>query len=162
MNDPTAGGELYDIHIVGVPLNVYRQAAEHQDALQREFALIASQADSNPGIVPSRLLELVRNIQARFQPLTSEQDATLQEALDSGAESVDLHYHLPAEASAACIELGGLLAEADEYCAAGNELLTLAAPPAVVAYREWFLNEFVRQIAGEDPLPWEDAARPEA
>lgn len=155
-------GELYDIHVIGIPLDIHRRAREHQDALQREFALIASQADSSPDIVPSRLLNLVRKLSSRFQPLTTEQDAKLQNALESDAESVDLHYQLPADTSAACIELTGLLREADEYCQAGDELLTLAAPPAVVAYREWFLNEFVRQIAGEDPLPWEDANRPEA
>jgi hypothetical protein len=162
VNSQTPEGELYDIHLIGIPLEIHRQAREHQDALQREFALIASQADSSPDIVPSRLLDLVRNLSSRFQSLTTEQDAELRNALESGGESVDLHYQLPEETSAACIELAGLLREADEYCEAGNELLTLAAPPAVVAYREWFLGEFVRQIAGEDPLSWEDANRPDA
>ncbi len=162
MNDQEPGGELYDIHILGLPVAIHREAAEHQDELQREFQLIASQADSSPDIVPSRLLNLVRDLSSRFQSLTTEQDAMLRRALESGAETVDLHYRLPAETSGACVELAGLLREADEYCAAGDELLTLAAPPAVVAYREWFLNEFVRQIAGEQPLPWKDAGRPDA
>ena len=162
MTSQPPDGELYDIQIIGIPLGIHRQAREHQDALQREFALIASHADSSPDIVPSRLLDLVRKLNTRFQSLTTEQEAKLQNALESGADSVDLHYRLPAETSAACVELTGLLREADEYCDAGDELLTLAAPPVVVAYREWLLNEFVRQIAGEDPLPWEDANRPEA
>jgi hypothetical protein len=162
MNNQEPGGELYDIHILGLPVAIHREAAEHQDELQREFQLISSQADSSPDIVPSRLLNLVRNLSSRFQSLTTEQDAMLRRALESGADTVDLHYRLPAETSGACVELAGLLREADEYCAAGDELLTLAAPPAVVAYREWFLNEFVRQIAGEQPLPWKDAGRPDA
>jgi hypothetical protein len=32
--------------------------------------------------------------------------------------------------------------------------LTLVTPPEAVAFRTWFLEEFVRQVAGEDPLPW--------
>ncbi len=46
--------------------------------------------------------------------------------------------------------------EADDYCRAGQHLLTLVTPPEALAFRRWYLGEFVRQIAGEQPRPWTD------
>jgi anti-anti-sigma factor len=52
------------------------------------------------------------------------------------------------------VRLRELLDEADEYCRAGEHLVTLAAPPLERAYREWFIGEFIRQAAGGSPQPW--------
>lgn len=35
--------------------------------------------------------------------------------------------------------------------------MTLATPPELVAFREWFLDEFIRQIEGRgEPVPWQE------
>ena len=49
-----------------------------------------------------------------------------------------------------------MLDEADVFCREG-ELLTLATPADEVAFRRWFLNEFVRQLRGEPPRRWSGA-----
>ena len=69
---------------------------------------------------------------------------------------MDLIYHVPVEVRQAAIDLGVLLDEADDFCRQGDELLTLATPPRAVAFRRWFLEEFVRQIDGQPPVSWED------
>ena len=51
------------------------------------------------------------------------------------------------------MELTGLLEEADDYCRRG-ELLTLATPPELVAFRNWYLGQVVEQIDGRPPTPW--------
>ena len=47
-----------------------------------------------------------------------------------------------------------ILREVDDYCRAGQELLTLAPPPEVVAYREWVTSQVLGQAVGESPTPW--------
>ena len=50
--------------------------------------------------------------------------------------------------------LGAIFDEADDYCRAGEHLLSLATPPEALAFRKWFINEFVAQIGGSAPVPW--------
>ncbi len=46
-----------------------------------------------------------------------------------------------------------MLQQADEFCR-DQKLLTLAASPQQVALQEWYLGEFARQAAGQEPAPW--------
>jgi hypothetical protein len=55
------------------------------------------------------------------------------------------------------VALGAILDEVDELCRQGQYLLTLATPPDLVAYRHWLLEEFTRQIAGQEPVAWADS-----
>jgi hypothetical protein len=49
-----------------------------------------------------------------------------------------------------------MLDEADEYCRSGQHLLTLAADDEIVRFRHWYLEQFIAQIAGEQPVAWPD------
>ena len=149
--------DLVEVRIIGMPMDVYQQASEHTDELMREFALIREAETSEGGHhVPRRLLELVEQLSGQFGPFTGPQQAQLAQAVEDGATSIDLDYRVPAAAREACIDLGRTLDEADEFCRQGQELLTLATPSRAVAFRNWFLEEFVRQIDGHPPTPWED------
>ena len=141
---------LVPVCILGLPLDVYRRSSEHTDELLREFALIREDDSDH---VPARLLALVDELRGRFSGFTQGQTLALQEALDRGDEEIDLFYEIPRDASPAVVRLGALLDEADEFCRAGD-LLTLAARPEGVAFRRWFLEEFVLQIDGRPPRPW--------
>ena len=56
---------------------------------------------------------------------------------------------------AAARSMAAMMAEVDEFCRAGDHLMTLATPPEVVALREWVLEELTRQIdEGGEPVPW--------
>lgn len=156
----TVGGEehpeLLEIRIVGLPLGVYREAAEHHDELRREFAFIKErQSDSTD--VPHRLLTLIDELNARYGSFTAGPSTQLHAALTEGLEgTIDLVYRVPPQVRDGVAEFDRLLDEADRYCAAGDELLTLAAPPRALAFRRWFLGEFVRQVDGAPPTPWSE------
>ena len=156
----TADGDLRVIEIRRFPLAVYRRAQEHADELIREFALInieLTEGGADPGHLPARLLELIDKVSAAYSAATTEQERVRDEAIDRGDAEVDLVYRLPAEVREATLALAAILDECDEFCRAGERLLTLATPPEAKAFRDWYLDEFVRQIDGLPPIPWPES-----
>lgn len=146
---------LVTIRLVGLPVALHARSSEHSDELMREFTYIRAQsADPEASTVPSKLLDLVDEISAQFAGFTAASQAELDRAIARGETSIDLEYRVPADVADACIHLGELLDATDEYCREGDVLLTLATPDELVAYRRWFLDEFVRQAAGGAPRPW--------
>ena len=63
-------------------------------------------------------------------------------------------YRVPSDVAGAATALLALLDEADEFCRSGQHLLTVVSTPEVRRYRHWYLSEFVRQIGGDEPVPW--------
>ena len=61
---------------------------------------------------------------------------------------------MPGAAAEASQALGDMLDQADAFCRDGSHLLTLAADADVVAFRWWYLRQFIDQIAGAAPVPW--------
>lgn len=150
---------LHEVRLLGVPMAKHAAAQEHSAELMREMYLIAQQLhasgqDDVGEHLPVRLVELVEALTGEYSGWTVAQDRQLEDAVARGVESIDLVYQIPIGASAAAEHLGGMLNEADEYCRAGQHLLTLATPPELVRYRQWYLGEFVGQLAGEPPSPW--------
>lgn len=146
---------LAEVRIVGLPLDVYKTAAEHFDELKREFALLRADQETAESI-PNRLLTVSDKLTTRYGGFTTTPNDVRDEALRRGDTTVDLLYSVPPSVKEACVELEKLLDEADEFCRRGEHLLTLAAPPEVAEFRRWFLDEFVHQIDGEVPLSWEE------
>ena len=156
LSGPDASGQ-HRVRLLGEPLDLYLSAQEHHQELMREFALMAVLPPvSRPGHdVPQRLLDLVDSLGRRFSGIAVQAETVREEALARRQATVDLEFDVPSAVAAACLELGALLAEADDYCRQGD-LLTLATPAPIVAYRQWYLGEFVRQVAGEPPRSWAD------
>jgi hypothetical protein len=146
---------LVEVKLVGLPLDIHRVAQEHNDELMREFALLAAQ-QAEPGShdVPARLLAVGDELQSRYGSFTQSATAELQAALERGDPSIDLVFVVPEDVAGDVDELNRILDEADDFCRKGGPLLTLATPAAVVAYRRWFLDEFIRQAHGQPPRPW--------
>jgi anti-anti-sigma factor len=144
--------DLVEVRLLNLPVYIQRHAAEHHDALMREFALI--RASSSSESLPRRLLALMDELQERFERFAKAPRAVLQTALTEGSTSVDVAYVVPTDLGEALVRLVELLDETDEYCRAGEHLVTLAATPIEVAYRHWFLDEFIRQLGGAPPEPW--------
>lgn len=131
------------------------QAHEDAEGLRRELTLVAaSEAAAHDHHVPHRLLALVDELDAGWPALTPEERSRLIEAADQGRAAVDVVYRVPREIADACRRLAAALDEADRYCAEGRYLLSLATPPDALAFRRWYLGEFVRQVAGEPPVSW--------
>lgn len=147
--------ELVEVRILGLPLETYRTSSAHHDELFREFALVLARPPSAGHEIPAQLLALIERLNQRFSSFTASPEAELQAALERGDAEIDLTYHVPPEARDGARELAELLARADEYCKHG-ELLTVAPSPEAVQFRDWYLDEFVSQIDGKDPVSWRD------
>ena len=163
MSAPPAGqphDDLVTVRILGLPVPLHARAAEHGEELRREFVLIAEQLrhTGEPPSLPRRLLDLVASLEHRYSGFTTEQEDVLEKAVARGERSLDLTFHVPRDAAEAAVAVGAMLDEADAYCREGRHLLTLATPPDLVAYRRWYLQEFVNQVAGRPPTPWPGTA----
>ncbi|MDQ1695321.1 MAG: hypothetical protein QOJ03_674 [Frankiaceae bacterium] len=152
--------ELACVRMQGVPVRLWQLSQEHSDELLREFMLIAAERrrSHSDHDVPQRLTALIDELNSQYAGFSEANEGLLGDAAAAGLDSIDLVYEIPAAVADAATRLGDLLDAADDYCRRGEHLLTLATPAPQVAFRRWFLNEFVRQIAGEPPLPWPDYA----
>lgn len=158
------GESPVEIRFLGLPVAVSAQAQEHVDGLLREFTLIAaSHARGGEAHVPLQLLQLAEELQQEYSAMTTHQQAQLADARQQGLDHLDLVYRVPPSIAEACVRLGDALDAADMYCQQGEHLLSLTTPPGALAYRRWFLSEFIRQIDGEPPVSWGQwlAAHPE-
>jgi anti-anti-sigma factor len=143
---------LRTVELVGLPIVVHRRAADHSATMRREMALVAASSDWSA--TPARLLELAHELGERYAGFGSESDAVMQDALARGETTVDLRYDVPIDVVDACVELNSILDEVDEYSRAGD-LVTLVSPPDVLAYRRWFLDQFITQLRdGAEPTRW--------
>jgi hypothetical protein len=154
---PPAQQPLVTVELQGLPVAVQVRATEHMQDLQREFVLIADglQHSQDTPALPRRLLDLVDALQRQYGGFTEEQEDQLDEAHRDGRATLDLTFRVPADVTDAAVALGTLLDEADAFCREGRHLLTLATPPDLVAYRRWYLQQFVDQVAGHRPTPWD-------
>lgn len=133
-----------------VPLLIWQRASEHHDELMREMALLALDADGPE--LPQRLTELVHLLGQQYGAATARPDDTREEALAAGLDRTDLSYEVPRSAGADAATMRAILDEAEEYCR--DVLLTLAQPQVQSDFARWYVEEFVRQCAGEPPQPW--------
>ena len=153
----TPGSRYAEIRLLRFPLDVHRRATEAFEGLRREFQLIALRGPDADD-VPERLLRLVDALAGEYEGLNVEADSAREEAAARGEKEVaELVYHAPPEVADACVALSRMVDEADDFCRSGEVLLTLASPPEAVAFRRWYLGEFVAQLKGEPPVPWPDA-----
>jgi hypothetical protein len=148
--------ELVEIRILGLPVAVAVEAQEHFAELSREFLHLANADEEVRRDVPGRLLALSEQLRARFAGFTEANAQLLDDAAVDQLDSIDLTYRLPAEVGPAAEQLGELLDLADRYCESGEYLLTLTTPPRALAYRTWYLQQFIGQCAGERPESYAD------
>jgi anti-anti-sigma factor len=152
--EPSGSADLYTVRLMGLPVQLQVTAAAHMDAVQREFDVLL--ASEGHGSVPQRLLALIAELQERYGGVADQPREELQAAAERGDARIDLTYQVPGHMADACVTLDAMLDEVDEYCRRGEHLMTLAMPHEAVAYRRWFLAEFVAQIAGSAPTSWDD------
>lgn len=151
--------ELVRVEIVDLPLWLYDAAQEHNDALMREFQLLARTDPS--AHVPQRLVALAGEARRRFAREGTTVRGQVAAAAAAGARRVDLQVMLPGTSWELLGRLAAQLDEADEFCRHGD-LLTLAAPPGVRRFREWYLGEIRSQLLGHPATPWPGPFQPPA
>lgn len=156
---PAGQPYLVEVHILGLPLAIWARAEEHADGLLRELTLVAASDARDPAYhAPRHLLALVQELETDYASMTSEQRTRILAAADAGAAAIDLVYEVPPDVAVACRRLEAAMDAADRFCSDGKYLLSLATPPDALAFRQWYLGEFVRQIEGEPPQSWPDWA----
>jgi hypothetical protein len=153
LSDTAAPADLVEVRLLELSLTDFAHSSAHHDELFREFALVLSCEPAPSHELPGRVLAVIEELTERFGGFTAAPQGELQAALERGDATIDLTFHVPAQAKDAALRLGELLAAADRYCREG-ELLTVAPPPEAVRFRDWYLHEFVAQIDGESPTPW--------
>jgi len=149
-------GELFTVRLLRMPIGLFLRARERHDELVRELTLMAMRENTpeqGPKL-PPRLDELVEILGRRFGATTSRADPERDAAIARGDVTVDLTYHVPASLTTDIIALSELLDDADEFCRTG-QLLTLPREPAIARFGHWYNGEFLRQLQGLDPLPWD-------
>lgn len=150
--------DLVPMSLLGVPVTALLRASAAYEELFREFRLVVEREPAQRSdAIQVRLLALVDELGTRFAGFTAGAELDWQAAVRRGTPVVDLHYRLPREVGPVCARYDDLLDEADAFCKAAA-LLTLAAPPDVVALRKWVLGEFAWQSRGAPPTPWKNSA----
>jgi len=154
---PQGGEDLVEVRLLRFPLPLWARSREHHEELMREFALLALSPEPIRPDVPERLRTLIDSLGRQYGAAVEAGSAERDKAWMRGDTTCDLVYRVPRSVREASRLLSALLDEADEFCRAGHELLTLAAPADILAFRRWSLDEFVRQIDGHGPRPWPGA-----
>lgn len=72
---------------------------------------------------------------------------------------MDLSYQVPPAVAAAATRLEQLMDEADEFCAA-EKMMALERSPTVKRFGLWCPSEFVVQLGGGAPTPWDGPLDP--
>jgi hypothetical protein len=157
----TEAPDLVDVRLLNLPLDLRERSMRHGADLMREMTLILGGRESGTTsrAVPQRLLDLAQELETSYGPYVASTTAEIDDATDRGVITLpEVVYTLPPSAAQFMEHIADVLAEVEDYCRSGKHLLMLSAPPEVLAYREWALNEVRRQIAGEAPIPWPDFA----
>ncbi len=140
------------VQILQLPLGIYLEAEQHNDAVLRELDLIERSPERGPQ-VPPRLLELAAGVRALFASATTSSRTQVEEAIRTHKEVVDLQFDVPVTGWEALVELADQLDELDRYCEEGA-LLTLAATPDQRRFRRWYARQLADQAQGRPPTPW--------
>jgi hypothetical protein len=150
-----ADGSPVEVRLLGTPVAAYQRACQHDDELLREMTLALSGQPAPGCAPPAGLRELIEELEHRFELYSDASQAQVEAAVANGVSTVDITVSISPDARARALGVAASLAAADEYCHRGD-LLTLAAPPAVVELREWYLRQIVDQLDGRAPTPWAD------
>ena len=142
--------EMLHVRLLDMPVRVFADFRHRYEELTRELRLLAL-AHPTDYPVSHELAQLALQVEAeRRQARGTEQ---LEKAIANDLDRADLDYRVPPTAPATMARLLDLLEKANEFCRQ-ERMLAVAATPQQLALQRWYLNEFIRQGAGEEPRPW--------
>ena len=152
---PDADG-LVPVQLLRFNLPLYQRTQEHFDAVLREFTALSVHTPPS-GVdpdVPARLLEMFAAFSRYYANVTAVTDLERDAAIEEGDTEVDLTYHGPPAGREDARRLLAALDDADEYCRRVPRLRSLVPPADVVAFRQWYFQQFIDQLDGGAPTPW--------
>jgi len=147
------GVPMVRVRLLGLPVQLVAAGQEHHDGLMREFRILALSGKANATDAPTSLVELVQELGNRYGAVRARRDEEIQAALEQGELAIDQVFDVPASAAPAIRHLAELMDEADAFCEQ-NLLLTLARPPLLREFADWYLGQVIDQVAGRPPAGW--------
>lgn len=139
--------------VLGVPVDLYHQVQEHNDALLRDLLLLVHTDPADRADLPSSLFELAEAIISRFADQVSLSRMQVRQALARRDAAVDLDMTMPVSSVGEVSKLADLLETADRLAVAGD-LLAPSAPPQVLRFRRHYTAEVIHQLHGGAARPW--------
>jgi anti-sigma regulatory factor (Ser/Thr protein kinase) len=150
LEEDAPAADRYDVHLLGMPVQVFARHRAWYDEVRRELRLLAlNHGEDYP--VAKELSEITLQVEQERSQATGID--VLDKAMAAGDDRVDLTYRVPTTAAVTMDRLQELLGQVDEFCQE-QRLLTLAPSRQMLALRAWYLGEFRRQADGEEPRPW--------
>jgi anti-sigma regulatory factor (Ser/Thr protein kinase) len=154
--DEIAEEDLVPVRLLGLPVPLFVEFRNRYHELSRELRLLALTHGTDYPVAHELSAIAMQVERERRQARGTER---LEAAIDNGDASVDLDYRVPPEAPQTMQRLLDLLEKADGFCRQ-ERMLALAGTPQQLALQRWYLGEFVRQGAGEQPRPWSGNVAP--
>jgi hypothetical protein len=157
--DPPAVGAdplaVVEVHLLQVPLQLRRRALEHADEVAREIQLIVTGGDAPPDLVAvlARVTHSRGHSSDSYRQLAADMRVQLDAATLAGNEFADAHYTVTGAAVTAVAEMDTLFERFDGL-SESDQLLTLAAPEDIKAFRRWLLGQYLTQFEGQAPESW--------
>jgi anti-sigma regulatory factor (Ser/Thr protein kinase) len=151
-----SGGVM--VKLLGVPVGVLLESTRQLSDLQREMQVMG--VGPNP---PDDLAQAVAEAPAWFEDLDSWTDSDrlrAEEALLAGHDTVDFEVFVPEDVVGRITGMATWIARTTGGIRR-RDLLTLPASSDVVAYRYWYAEEIVRQMAGRAARPYPARTAPQ-
>lgn len=147
------------VRLIGYPVQLGLELAEHVEDWMREFQLmgLAKREGTARYDVPHQLQEMVQFLAAQYAEELSGPDRERAAAASRGDATVDLTYRVLPVTERTVIAWQHMTIAVDQYCRS-EALLTLQRTPEQVLFSDWMCGEFLRQMAGEAPMPWSEYA----
>lgn len=147
---PVAAEEMLEVRLLGMPVELFSHLRRHFNELGRELRLLAlSEPDRYPLAVEFSELFL----QVEYERRQVAGLDVLDQAINDGGGSVDLTYLTPPTAPATMGRLRDVIGRVYAQLS-GRVLLSVPPPADLRALEDWYLTEFMKQGAGEQPTRW--------
>lgn len=147
-SDVNGSGRL--VHLVGVPVSVLLESTRQLSDLQREVQVMAMGHNAPPELEP--VVEAGQPWITDIDLWTDADRRMAEAAAAAGAQTIDFDVIVPDDIASRIDGIAAWLRRAASSIVR-RQLLTLPASPEVTAYRRWYGDEVLRQVAGRKPRP---------
>jgi anti-sigma regulatory factor (Ser/Thr protein kinase) len=138
------------VRVLDLPVALFARFRQRYNELGRELRLL-SLAHGQDYPIARELTEVFLQVEQERR-LTRGMER-IDQAEAEGLDRVDVDLLVPQTSPETSRRLLETLERADEFCRE-QRLLVLAATHQEAAMQRWWLSEFSRQAAGEEPTPW--------
>lgn len=138
------------VRIIDLPVALFERFRRRFNELGRELRLL-SLAHGHTYPIAKELSDVFLQVEQERRLTRGMEE--LERAAEAGLDRVSVDLLVPRTSPATSARLLEVLERADEFCRE-QRLLVLAAGPQELEMQRWWLGEFVRQGAGEEPRPW--------